>query len=146
MPEQRFTDLAVSKLCSKPPARLFNEPPVASLTTPVIDSWFPLLVHVWIPDDKRPYLEKPCRFNGFSQDLRQAIAFWVLEKPIRDAFVAHHPDLFFDLIGALWYARYDRALIEAYRTIEAYRAVIETHPVNLEFLCPYLDIKPHDIR
>ena len=134
VPEQRFSDLPVSALGTRPPVLLFNQPPTASMTSPVIDSWFLLLVHVWIPDPNRPYLEKPCRFNGFSQGLRQAIALWILDAPIREAYIAHHPDHFFDLMGALWYTHYDRALIEA------------THVVNLELLGPYLDIKPHDLR
>ena len=134
VPEQRFSDLPVSALGTRPPVLLYNQPPTASMTSPVIDSWFLLLVHVWIPDSNRPYLEKPCRFNGFSQGLRQAIALWILDAPIREAYIAHHPDHFFDLMGALWYTHYDRALIEA------------THVVNLALLGPYLDIKPHDLR
>ena len=81
-----------------------------------------------------PYLDKSCRFNGLSQGLRQALALWILDASIREAYITHHPDHFFDFMGALWYTHYDRQLIES------------THVVNLHLLCDHLDIKPHDLR
>ena len=59
---------------------------------------------------------------------------WLLDAPIREAYITYHPDHFFDLMGALLYTHYDRQLIEA------------THVVNLHLLPDHLGLKPDDLR
>ena len=64
IPEQRFTDLPVSALPSRPPALRYNQPPTLSQTLPLADMIpDPLLVHVLMTINV-PTLKKPCRFNG----------------------------------------------------------------------------------